>query len=104
MVVGIFEAALLCACDGCAEGGEEDDVVGVPLENVLGAFLDEAGHVGTVRGLEMGESAGWLSEVCKEGDEASDDELCSDEGDAERKETRGVVQERVRQDTYASRS
>jgi hypothetical protein len=46
MVVGVFETAFLCSCDGRAEGGEEDDVVGVLLEDVFGAFLDEAGHFG----------------------------------------------------------
>jgi hypothetical protein len=46
MVVGVFEAAFLCSGDGRAEGGEEDDVVGVLLEDVFGAFLDEAGHFG----------------------------------------------------------
>ncbi|CAG8700643.1 7934_t:CDS:2, partial [Scutellospora calospora] len=43
VVVGVFEAAFLCAGDGRAEGGEEDDVVGVLLEDVFGAFLEE-GH------------------------------------------------------------
>jgi hypothetical protein len=44
MVVGVFEAAFLCARDGGAEGGEEDDVVGVFLEDVFGASLEEGGH------------------------------------------------------------
>jgi len=44
MVVGVFEAAFLCSRDGRAQGGEEDDVVGVFLEDVFGAFLQEAGH------------------------------------------------------------
>ena len=44
VVVGVFEAAFLCAGDGGAQGGEEDDVVGVFLEDVFGAFLDEVGH------------------------------------------------------------
>lgn len=45
VVVGVFEAAFLCAGDGGAQGGEEDDVVGVFLEDVFGAFLEE-GHRG----------------------------------------------------------
>ena len=44
MVLGIFEAALFGSCDGCAESGEEDDVVGLFGEDVLGAFLDKARH------------------------------------------------------------
>lgn len=52
MVVGIFEAALFGTGDGCAEGGEEDDVVGLFGEDVFGAPLDEACHAGKViRGL-----------------------------------------------------
>jgi hypothetical protein len=46
VVVGVFEAAFLCAGDGCAEGGEDDDVVGVFLEDVSGAFLEGGGHFG----------------------------------------------------------
>jgi hypothetical protein len=45
MVVGVFEAAFFCSGDGGAEGGEEDDVVGVFLEDVFGAFLEEGGHL-----------------------------------------------------------
>lgn len=45
VVVGVFEAAFLCAGDGGAQGGKEDDVVGVFLEDVFGAFLKE-GHCG----------------------------------------------------------
>jgi len=43
VVVGVFEAAFFGSGDGRAEGGEEDDVVGVFLEDVFGAFLEE-GH------------------------------------------------------------
>jgi hypothetical protein len=46
VVVGVFEAAFLCAGDGCAEGGEDDDVVGVFLEDVSGAFLEGGSHFG----------------------------------------------------------
>lgn len=45
VVVGVFEAAFLCAGDGGAEGGEDDYVGGVFLEDVFGAFLEE-GHLG----------------------------------------------------------
>ena len=42
--MGVFESTLLGAGDGGAEGGEEDDVGGVLLEDGLGAFLDEVCH------------------------------------------------------------
>ena len=45
VVVGVFEAAFFGAGDGGAQGGEEDYVGGVFLENVFGAFLEE-GHCG----------------------------------------------------------
>jgi hypothetical protein len=51
VVVGVFEAALFGAGDGGAEGGEEDDVVWVFLEDVFGAFLEE-GH-GCLEGLVL---------------------------------------------------
>jgi hypothetical protein len=51
VVVGVFEAAFLCARDGRAEGGEDDDVVGVFLEDVAGAFLEGGGHVGVAIAL-----------------------------------------------------
>lgn len=44
MVIGISQTAFLCSCNGCAKRREEDYIVGVLLENVLDAFLDEAGH------------------------------------------------------------
>jgi hypothetical protein len=41
VVIGIAESTLLCAGYGRAQCGENDDVVGGLLEDVLEAFLDE---------------------------------------------------------------
>jgi hypothetical protein len=45
VIAGIFESALLRFRDGCAESGEDDDVVRLLLENVLRAFLYESSHL-----------------------------------------------------------
>ena len=39
--VCVFETALFGARDGSADGGEKDDVVGILLEDVFQAFLNE---------------------------------------------------------------
>jgi hypothetical protein len=44
MVVCISQTTLLRSCDRRSEGREEDDIVGVLLENVLETFLGETCH------------------------------------------------------------
>jgi hypothetical protein len=53
MVVRITEPAFLGACDWCSQGGEEDDVVWVLLEDILRSFLNEGGHGGWFRCLGL---------------------------------------------------
>jgi len=44
MVVCVSETAFLRSCDGCAKGGQEDDILRVLLEDVPEAFLDGTCH------------------------------------------------------------
>jgi hypothetical protein len=46
MIVCISESSFLCARYGCPKCREEDDVLGVLLENIFDAFLEEACHFG----------------------------------------------------------
>jgi len=48
MVVGVFQAASVCFCDWGPQGREDDYVVRLFLEDLLGSSLDEAGHVSGV--------------------------------------------------------
>jgi len=52
MIVSVSQPAFLRSCDGCSEGGEEDDIVGILLEDVLDALLYEAGHYDATRCAE----------------------------------------------------
>jgi len=45
MVISIFEAAFVSASDGCTESGQEDDVLGILLEDVLHPLLNKACHI-----------------------------------------------------------
>lgn len=59
----VFQSAFVCFCDWGAEGGQDDYIVWLFLEDVLDAFLDEAGHVGDLYPL-------WrlvLTMICDEG-------------------------------------
>lgn len=53
MVVSITESAFLRTGYGCAQSGEDDYIVGVLLENVLEALLDERHCEETLRRSEM---------------------------------------------------
>lgn len=68
VVVGGVEGAAVGAGDGGAEGGEEDDVGGMFLEDVFGAFLDEGRHdCGAARLVDIEvflEANGELSSLC----------------------------------------
>jgi hypothetical protein len=44
MIVCISESSFLCARYRCPKCGEEDDVLGVLLEDVFDTFLEEACH------------------------------------------------------------
>jgi hypothetical protein len=44
MIICISQTAFLSLCYWRSDSGEEDDVVGILLEDVFGAFLDEARH------------------------------------------------------------
>jgi hypothetical protein len=47
MIICVSETALLCSCNGCSKSGKEDHILGVLLEDVLEAFLDETRHCET---------------------------------------------------------
>lgn len=60
VVVGIFEATLLRPCDGCAESGEKDDIVGLFGQDVFRPFLNEACHFTLHCALFLGSGEGGI--------------------------------------------